>query len=427
MINPEEPDNLQKEEMPSGIWESLSEIKPEDISVEGSIWSTLEERTSLVKKKPKRIKNFEIEEVKTAKGTTEYILKDKNTGRYHKLGETQLFIWNLMDGEHTTRDIMIEATNKFGFFGGMAVPNVLQYFESQGLIEEKYGHIYSKLFNYFESKKLMVKLMKLWTKISTHGIAIKKCDAFIEKVHSATSFLYNKFMIVPYLLLGAIGLGIFFLNYKTILFEQKMFEFANSTVLGVIVFFSVYAFVITTHELAHAVTCKHYGREVKKMGFMLYLIMPTFYADTSDIWMSGRKQRIMVSLAGPFSTLLLGSLFLIAWLYVNPNSLIYSVLSKLVLLCFVLVFFNLNPLIATDGYYMLSDYLEIANLRGKAFGFLKQHLPNKIVAKLQGKDYSTKYTPKQEVFFTFFGAFSAVWTGVTLMMGINYWYGIVRG
>ena len=33
--------------------------------------------------------------------------------------------------------------------------------------------------------------------------------------------------------------------------------------------------------------------------------------------------------------------------------------------------FNMNPLIKLDGYYLLSDYLEIPNLRQRSTGYLK--------------------------------------------------------
>src|SRR5207245_5000248 len=33
-------------------------------------------------------------------------------------------------------------------------------------------------------------------------------------------------------------------------------------------------------------------------------------------------------------------------------------------------FFNFNPLVRLDGYYLLSDYLEIPNLRRRAFRYI---------------------------------------------------------
>ena len=42
------------------------------------------------------------------------------------------------------------------------------------------------------------------------------------------------------------------------------------------------------------------------------------------------------------------------------------------------IIFNANPLLRYDGYYILSDYLEIPNLRQKsteyALGLLKRHV-----------------------------------------------------
>jgi multidrug efflux pump subunit AcrA (membrane-fusion protein) len=42
--------------------------------------------------------------------------------------------------------------------------------------------------------------------------------------------------------------------------------------------------------------------------------------------------------------------------------------------CGVRTLFNLNPLITLDGYYLLSDWAEVPNLRLQAFGYVKAHL-----------------------------------------------------
>ncbi|MDH5535563.1 MAG: efflux RND transporter periplasmic adaptor subunit, partial [Betaproteobacteria bacterium] len=52
--------------------------------------------------------------------------------------------------------------------------------------------------------------------------------------------------------------------------------------------------------------------------------------------------------------------------------------------CGIHTFFNLNPLIKLDGYYLLSDYLEIPNLRAKAFGYLGTRIKNLWGAATQG-------------------------------------------
>ncbi|MEJ2272368.1 MAG: hypothetical protein P8X91_07795, partial [Candidatus Bathyarchaeota archaeon] len=41
----------------------------------------------------------------------------------------------------------------------------------------------------------------------------------------------------------------------------------------------------TLHEFAHGLTCKHYGGEVREIGFLLMYFMPCFYCNVSDAWL----------------------------------------------------------------------------------------------------------------------------------------------
>lgn len=40
--------------------------------------------------------------------------------------------------------------------------------------------------------------------------------------------------------------------------------------------------VTACHEFAHGLTCKHFGGEVREMGFMLIYFQPAFYCNVSD-------------------------------------------------------------------------------------------------------------------------------------------------
>ena len=55
------------------------------------------------------------------------------------------------------------------------------------------------------------------------------------------------------------------------------------------------------------------------MGVGWYWFGPIAYVDTSDMWLAGRKERVFVSLAGPYADLVTGGLAaLVAWFVPNP-------------------------------------------------------------------------------------------------------------
>jgi multidrug resistance efflux pump len=123
----------------------------------------------------------------------------------------------------------------------------------------------------------------------------------------------------------------------------------------------------TLHEFAHGLTCKHYGGEVHEVGFLLMFFMPCFYCNVSDAWLfRERSKRLLVTFAGGYWDLCLWAAAVFAWrltaLDTLPNYLAWVVLS----VCGARIFFNLNPLLKLDGYYLLSDTLGIVNLRQRA-------------------------------------------------------------
>src|SRR2546426_9697210 len=62
------------------------------------------------------------------------------------------------------------------------------------------------------------------------------------------------------------------------------------------------------------------------------------------------------------------------WKLAEPGSTIQYLALVVVATSAVKSLFNLNPLIKLDGYYLLSDYLDVPNLRRRAFGFFGDRL-----------------------------------------------------
>ena len=130
--------------------------------------------------------------------------------------------------------------------------------------------------------------------------------------------------------------------------------------------------VITIHEFAHGLTCCHFGGKVHEVGFMLIYFAPAFYCDVSDAWMfPSRRQRMWVTFAGGYIQMVIWGLCTLVWRVTDPDTFVQSDL-RWWSFCFQAFrsLLNFNPLIKLDGYYMLSDYLEIPNLRTRSMATL---------------------------------------------------------
>src|SRR5258707_5803990 len=121
------------------------------------------------------------------------------------------------------------------------------------------------------------------------------------------------------------------------------------------------------HEMGHGMTCRHFGGECHEIGIILLVFSPTMYCDVSDSWMLKNKwKRIAIGAAGMWAEMVLSSVALFVWWFTKPGLLHHLCLNVFFISMVTTVVFNLNPLMRYDGYYMLSDFLEIPNLADKS-------------------------------------------------------------
>lgn len=134
------------------------------------------------------------------------------------------------------------------------------------------------------------------------------------------------------------------------------------------------------HELGHGFTCRRFGGECHELGVMFLVLVPAPYVDASSAWsFPSRWARMFVGAGGMIFELFVASIMAFVWLYTAPGLLVHQLAYNAMLIASVsTVIFNANPLLRYDGYYILSDWLEIPNLSYRAreysMGLIKRHL-----------------------------------------------------
>jgi putative peptide zinc metalloprotease protein len=124
---------------------------------------------------------------------------------------------------------------------------------------------------------------------------------------------------------------------------------------------------IIFHELGHAAACEKFGARSGDIGFGFYLITPVFYADVSDAWRLSRHRRLVVDLAGIYMQVIYCSIF--AGVYLLTGTGFFLHISFLIASTTLL---NVNPFLRYDGYWALSDLINIPNLRGNSLKTTRQ-------------------------------------------------------
>ena len=123
----------------------------------------------------------------------------------------------------------------------------------------------------------------------------------------------------------------------------------------------------TCYELGHAVTAHRFGCRVPTMGIAFMVFIPLLYTDVSDAWrLQSRKQRILISASGMIVEIYLAGIATFLWVFMNDGAARDITFYIATVGWISSLAFNLNPLAKFDGYYILSDFVGVANLQSKS-------------------------------------------------------------
>ncbi|MDB5365437.1 MAG: hemolysin [Rhodospirillales bacterium] len=140
------------------------------------------------------------------------------------------------------------------------------------------------------------------------------------------------------------------------------------SVEGAIAAFVALSLSKCVHELGHALVAKRHGVAVPTMGVAVMVLWPVLYTDTNGAWrLTSRRARLQIGAAGMAAELALACFATLAW-SVAPDGETRSALFLLASATWLTTLaVNLNPLMRFDGYFLLSDLLDVANLQQRAF------------------------------------------------------------
>lgn len=129
------------------------------------------------------------------------------------------------------------------------------------------------------------------------------------------------------------------------------------------------------HELGHAFTAKRFGCRVPTMGVAFLVMLPMAYTDTNEVWKLGhRQQRFKVAAAGVLTELVVAVWATLAWTLL-PEGLPKSIAFMLATTTWIATLaINSSPFMRFDGYFLLSDWLDMPNLHARSFALARWHM-----------------------------------------------------
>jgi putative peptide zinc metalloprotease protein len=162
------------------------------------------------------------------------------------------------------------------------------------------------------------------------------------------------------------------------------------------------------HEFGHGLSCRHFGGECHEMGVMFLCLAPCLYCNVSDSWMLPSKwRRAAIGAAGMYIELVLAAIATFLWWFSEPGLFNNLCLAVMFVSSVSTLAFNANPLMRYDGYYILSDLIEIPNLRQKASRILMRWLGHLCLGIEPAPD---PFLPQRnQVFFALYSVAAAVY------------------
>lgn len=342
--------------------DALLEVVKTETNTAKSLLTLLKSRS-----RPMRLPYIECHQYENKKKEMITTLKDSKNVNYYRLTEEGLFIWELLDGKHTIRDISLAFYNEYDVFDpGMVSTFVMDLHES-GFVETDLHEEETK-----QQQSLWRSAVLAMRNILEASYNFGNADDWITKTYQHGVYLL---FTIParliYLMVIVAGLSLFFIESPRHVFLLRHLHHAGGIIFAAIIFMM---FMTIFHELAHAYTTKYFGRSVKNFGIGWFWIGPVAFCDTSDMWLSPRWARVRVDLAGLTFDLFLASVVSIAAFYTTNNflTLFFWIVATLKLLN---IFANLSPIIELDGYYALMDVFDKEDLREEAIHWLAWDFP----------------------------------------------------
>ena len=296
-----------------------------------------------------------------------WVVKDPLALKYYRLREPEHVVFQMLDGRSSLRDIQSELVKRFpDRITRLAdVQQLIGSLNKQGMLVSPSPGKAGPLLEQAEKLQRQKAIQLLSSALSLRLPGIDP-TRMLNFVYPMTRWFFSRWFMVFVCLISIGALALILGNLDEFAQRlpdfQKFFAFQNIIAMGALLIITK-----TLHEFGHALFCKHFGGECHEIGFMFLVLMPCMYCDTSDSWRLPNKwHRMAIGAAGMYVEIVMAAFCTFIWWYTNPGWLHYTCLNIMFLCSVTTIMFNGNPLLRYDGYYILSDWLEVPNMSEKS-------------------------------------------------------------
>jgi putative peptide zinc metalloprotease protein len=308
------------------------------------------------------------------RGQLWYVLQDRTSGRYHRFSPAAYLVVSLMDGQRSVQEIWDLACNRLGedVVTQDEIIRLLAQLHSSNVL---YGDVPPDLGEMADRgrKQKRRKLLMSFMNPLAIRIPIFDPDEFLTATLPVVRPLMSWFGVLLFVTVVGYALTLVGVHWSELTENIADRVLATESLLLLLL---TYPLVKAVHELGHGYAVKRWGGEVHEIGIMFLVFMPVPYVDASEAsGFHNKWRRVLVGGAGILVEVFLAALAMFVWVEAEEGLVRAFAFNVMLIGGVSTVLFNGNPLLRFDGYYVLSDLLEIPNLGNRSnryIGYLIQ-------------------------------------------------------
>ena len=382
-------------------------------------------QSRLSRSRPPRVDPDLIIREETLDGEPIIGLLQRDSARYFRFSPAQWELTQLFDGSRSYEEIAELFTSQSGVV--MTADQVRTFADDMEQADFWYKSPQEK--NLALGEKLTAQRgRRRESKVNLAHIGFSAWDpdrylAWLDRL--VGRFIYSRWCVLCALLLFAFEAAMFIDNWNVMIPDSRLyFTFTDKSGMDLLQFWVLLLMVGFLHETAHGLTCRHFGGQVHSMGLMFLYLLPCFFCDVTEIWVSAPKiQRLYTIIAGIWIELIICGLAMIVWTNTATGGWLHDFAYQIILLTGIaIVVINLNPLIKLDGYYLLTETIEIPDLKERSTAFLSAWFQKEILRL----SIDVPIIPRRRAaLFMFYAAVSGAYSYILLFLVVRLSYNIM--
>ncbi len=293
-----------------------------------------------------------------------YVFSDTSTGRQHRLNDVAYQFAGRCNGHHSTQQIWEALLEKMGDHAPSQeeiIQLIGQLSESGMLQVDKLSDV-EALFERHEARAS--KQRRSGMNPLAFRLNLFNPDALLRRFDGIGQQIFRTWVLGVWGLIVGLALAGALTHWSELRAHAATYLLTPRYLILMWLCFPV---IKAVHELAHGLAVRRWGGEVTQMGITLLVLVPAPFVDASAASAFRHTyQRVMVSAAGIMVELLIAAFALFVWLNTEPGLLRDAAFVFAFIGSVSTVLFNGNPLLRFDGYYVLSDALNLPNLASRS-------------------------------------------------------------